>query len=319
MSGIGHQVIPLPGQASVRLDEEMPPEWVVGIVGVVERLEDRQRTRSQIALGVGWCRPGGQGPHPDADWLDPLPLGSLQVLGGDQPAHGLDDVLAGPPAVEGLTAARGDRLERGGQGGTGHPVARLDRCPPRIELGHCGMFAVVIDAVGECRRLLCGDREARGCQGDRRCQGVFELQPAQISTQGLQAVDASRDGDRLAGVAWDGVVAGGAERLGGRTRARPPRRVEDTGPVPTGGVHQSEQVAAQPAGLRRHNTLRRHHGDGGVDCVAAREQDLAAGICREVVWADDCVRGQGVFRSGSILLRASSTALTTAFDSSSST
>ena len=84
-------------------------------------------------------------------------------------------------------------------------------------------------------------------------------------------------------------------------------------------MHQGKEVATDPAGLGSDHSLGSNDGDGGVDGIAATEEDASTRLGRQIVRADNCRFAQGALRSGRRRFTASSTARTTARASSSST
>jgi hypothetical protein len=83
-------------------------------------------------------------------------------------------------------------------------------------------------------------------------------------------------------------------------------------------MDQGEQVATDATGFRSDHSLSSRRGDGGVDGVPTGPKDGHRRLGREVMRGRDCPV-QDVLRSGSERFKASSTARTTALDSSSST
>ena len=101
--------------------------------------------------------------------------------------------------------------------------------------------------------------------------------------------------------------------------ARAPRGIEGDGSGFPVGVDQGEEVATDTTRLGRDHTLGRNDREGGVDGIAATEEDVSTGFGRQIVWTDNCSLAQGALRSGRRRFSASSTARTTARASSSST
>ncbi len=115
------------------------------------------------------------------------------------------------------------------------------------------------------------------------------------------------------------LMPGCAEHIRGGCGARAPRGIEGDRSGFTIGVNQGEEVATDTTRLGRDHALGRNDRDGGVDGIAATEQDVSTGFGRQKVWTDNCRLAQGTLRSGRRRFNASSTARTTARASSSST
>lgn len=84
-------------------------------------------------------------------------------------------------------------------------------------------------------------------------------------------------------------------------------------------MDKREQVASDATCLRRHDSLGSDRGYRSVNSIAPFVEDPLGRQGTQRVRCRNRVQGQGIFRSGSTLLRASRTALTIALVSSSST
>jgi hypothetical protein len=107
--GVGHQVVPLPGDGSERLDEEMPPHGISRIGWWPEHFEDGQSGGAEITLRVGRQGPGLEPIDLTRDGLNPVRMRSSEVIGCDDTAQFFDDVVGRLAAIEGLSTIPASR------------------------------------------------------------------------------------------------------------------------------------------------------------------------------------------------------------------
>jgi hypothetical protein len=115
----------------------------------------------------------------------------------------------------------------------------------------------------------------------RRIEQRRPRQLAEVGVRQRQHVDRSRNADRDAGVLGgqeaEGLAVGVQEHLRRRAHRRDLAAVVGGHDAGLGVVVQHEGAAAEAGALRLHQTQHGLHGHRGVDCGAARAQDLHAG------------------------------------------
>ena len=84
-------------------------------------------------------------------------------------------------------------------------------------------------------------------------------------------------------------------------------------------MNESEEVTPEATRLRRYDSLSCDRCYRGIDSISPVVEDALGRQGTQRVRCGNRVQGQGIFRSGSTLFRASRTALTIALVSSSST
>ena len=107
MVGVGYKVVSLPGQGTVRLDQQVSAEGALRVLRWLQHLEHGERGRTQVALRVGWDRPSSEPGDVDSNRIDPFRLARFHVIERDEAADRRDDVFPGPTAVEGVPPAVG--------------------------------------------------------------------------------------------------------------------------------------------------------------------------------------------------------------------
>jgi hypothetical protein len=199
-----------------------------------------------------WSRRRDPGPSPRR--LHPVGAIGGEIVGGEDVTGGCGDLGGDGAFVEGAAALLLDRLQGGRQIGAAQHRPRRRRCSLRVERGGRGLAlhhrCDHPQVVGELLR----HREPVAAERDRGGEMLgAERSGAVLGGEPHPAIDTARNGDRLRSPIGHDRVTGGAQLVGVEAGTAAPRGVEDLGAVPSRPVHQSEQVAPDPACGGKHH------------------------------------------------------------------
>ena len=249
---------------------------MAGVGGGLQPLEYGKGGQGQVALAVGRGRPSGMSEQIDGQRRRPVGLGPGQVLARYDAARHLGHGGPDPVQVEGV-ASGDDRLQGLGEVGPADPFPDRRGMPVREERRRRRLGAEPGSVEGPGRRELDRGREPFPGQPDRRRQHFGERQAAEAVGQGVPAVHAARNRDRIRSVEGHGLTAPVAQGCGVGARTGPARGVQAGRGAGVRQVDEGEQVTSHPAGLGGCHTLDRVGGDGAVYRVSSRPHDLQGG------------------------------------------
>src|SRR5208337_2495547 len=240
--------------------------------------EDAESHQGDDALSVGRHLDNGVSAIISAERVDPLGLGSIEVLAVEETAVLVQDVEDAVPDVSGVKRAA---------------AVLPNRSPgPRQVLLTENLSRLRRLASRQVRRRVGGEkRELRGApfpsMADLRPHGetflgvsrggfdeIAEVHRAETLVQRKIAVERARDRDGRRPGLRHGRKAGGAKVVEGEARPRAAAAVEaETFAVP---VREDHTVAAEPVHHRLSHVDHRSHGDRRVGGVAARLENVPA-------------------------------------------
>ena len=252
------------------------------VPGGAQPLEDRQGGQGQVSLAVGRRDPGGPAEQFGPQGGYPAGLAARQIVARDE--------VAGWPPEWRIPPGRGRRRPGCRPRTAGIRPGTAGRSAPRpLVDGRRGTSAGSMPGRATGRRgpsmpqTAPARRESRPRPAGwpdptpRRAVGPVALR------ENVPTVHATRHRDRGRPVDGHGAMTCVAQSRCAGARPRPARGVEAGGGVHAGPVHQSEQVAPDPTGLRRDRPLYCVGGDRPVHCVAAALHDLDRGQRRQFV------------------------------------
>ena len=255
------------------LDEEVGAQ---GAVVDPQAVGDRGGQQDQVGLTGRRRRPDHVAERLHGDRRHPAGLRLDQILGDELVGAGGEQPGAELPAVEALTALRGDRPQGPGRAGSGHDLA-FARGRGQLVVLHVG------HGRGETVQERRHGKPSLG-QVDRRGEHLLERESSEALVEGQPTIDRARDRGRPdVALVGEGGQALGSRPLGIRAGPRPAGRIERRRPCTPLVVDQRPEITSHAAQVRRGD---REHGvrpDRGVHRRTAPSQQIDARGGREVI------------------------------------
>ncbi len=270
-----------------RLDEEVSPGAVVGVVGEGQPFGDPRRGRREVALRRRGHGPDAVPPHVEGDRVDPVGLRPGQVVSEVQAAADREEGGPDVALVERAPPALGDGGQGRGHAGASHQLAGGETTGPPVVVG----ARDVGDQRARQRHQRRG-REPVGRAPARRLEHVVAAgadrgaRAARTSRRRSRAPEHSGRSSRNGIVVWPSSRS----RAGSLPLAGEPGRAQRVGCL-AGPVDEREEVAAHAAHVLRGDGEHRAGGDGGVGGRATGAKDRGAGARRHVVDGADHAPG----------------------------
>ena len=202
--------------------------------------------------------------------------------GAAEPRRGRKNALRDRALVEGVAAVLGDRGERGREIGIAEDFADLGSATPRQENPRrLGVAEEIVGAVAPIFAEQLADREPRLGMRDRRSEHIGKALGTEAAQQRIPAGDRARHSRGMDARVRHVAGAVGDEECGGERLRRPAGGVEAVDLLRLGVIDDGEQVAADAAHHRRHQTHGGVGRDRGVDRIAAALQHGGTGARRD--------------------------------------
>ena len=252
-----------------RLDEEVRPARVVGVVGQRRaRSASRAAPSSEVALRVRADRRAARRPNAAAAQRrrPSRPATRPGRPRRSSPAPSVEQALAERAAVERVAAAGDDGLQGERHAGPAHPRAGAVACSTSSSKRGRRRVVEQAERADEQR----AGREAGRGQADRRGEDRRQVEAAEALVQRHPAVDAAGHGHRCGCRGATASSVRPSARSAAASAPCPARPLAfEADHLAVGRAHEGEQVATHPAQVRGGDGDRRVGGDRRVDGVAA--------------------------------------------------